>query len=74
LEAPRAGTELTRDQNTSPLALATWLEQLNEEECARMRDTSILWATWRRLQKHRALSGHYLPVLPLSPQAILNSN
>ena len=74
LKASRATWERRPDESTAPLALAVWLEQLNEEECARMRETSSLWATWRKLREHRALSGHYLPVLSLAPQAISNSN
>jgi hypothetical protein len=74
LEALRPVQEWMRDENTSPLALTAWLEQLNEEEFARMRNTSRIWATCRRLQEHRALTGHYLSVLSLPPQAILNSN
>ena len=73
LEASRVVREQMHE-GAPPLALTTWLEQLNEEECAQMRETSSLWATWRRLQEHRALTGQSLSALPLPPQAILNSN
>jgi hypothetical protein len=59
LEASRSVQGRPRDENRSPPALGTWLEQLKEEECARMRDTSKLWATWRRMHQYRALTGHY---------------
>jgi hypothetical protein len=58
------------DQN--PRDLVAWLEQLDEAECARMRDTSHLWKTWRRLQEHGARTGHSLSVLPLPPGVISN--
>ena len=54
--------------------LAEWLEQLDEEECARTRETSPLWATWRRLREHRALTGHRLSALPIPPNLLANSN
>jgi hypothetical protein len=60
-------------QTTTPHDLAGWVQQLNEEECARMRGTSNLWKTWRRMQEHRALTGHGLP-LPAPPNTILNPN
>jgi hypothetical protein len=53
--------------------LIDWLSQLDEEECARMREGSRLWKTWRRLRDHRVLTGHSVP-LPLPPNAISNGN
>jgi hypothetical protein len=74
VKASHAVRDHMRHEGASPVDLAAWLEQLNEEECADMRETSSLWATWRRLRGHRALTGHSLLALPLPPQAILNSN
>ena len=74
IEASRAVRERAQEQKTPALPLTAWLEQLDEEECARTRETSSLWATWRRLQEHRARTGHYLSVLPLPPTVISNSN
>jgi len=53
---------------TSPTAtgqhdLNTWLQGLDEEELAQILQTSPVWKTRRRLQKHRALTGH----TPLPP-------
>jgi hypothetical protein len=42
------------DQPTTPQEIATWIQRLDEEECARLRETSDLWAAWRRWQEHRA--------------------
>jgi hypothetical protein len=58
------------DAFSSPHQLADWLEHLNEEDCARMRATSSLWKTWRRLMEHRTLTGHSLSLLSLPPNAI----
>jgi hypothetical protein len=55
---------------SSPQQLAVWLEHLNEDDCARMRATSSLWKTWRRLMEYRTLSGHSLSLLLLPPNAI----
>jgi hypothetical protein len=60
------------EQQTETRPLIAWLEQLNEEDCARTRESSRLWAARRRQQEHRALTGHYVPV-PLS-QSGTNSN
>jgi hypothetical protein len=60
--------------STSPQRLAEWILQLNEDECARMRATSVLWKAWRRLQEHRTLTGHTLALMPLPPNAIANPN
>jgi hypothetical protein len=54
--------------------LQAWFEQFSEEEWAQMRQTSPLWKTWRRLQEHRALTGHTLSVLPVAPDALSNPN
>ena len=57
-----------------PPQLSEWIRGLDEEECARMRESSSLWKAWRRLQEHRKLTGHVLSVLPLPPNAISNPN
>jgi hypothetical protein len=62
------------DQNIGPQNISAWVQQLDEDECARMRETSSLWKTWRRLQQHRALTGHSLSFLPSPPNAISNPN
>jgi len=54
--------------------LTTYLQTLNEEDCARMRQTSALWRTWRRRETHRALTGHSVSLLALQPTAISNPN
>jgi hypothetical protein len=63
-----------RDVGSFSEGLAAWVQQLNEEECARMREDSILWNAWRRMQEHRTLTGHWLPLLPVPPGAISNPN
>jgi hypothetical protein len=73
-DAFRVLSERSSDQNTAPQQLAAWLEQLDQEECARMRETSAIWKTWRRLQEHRAVTGHPLSLLPVPPNAISNPN
>jgi hypothetical protein len=72
-EAHRAATQNALDQHGAQ-KIADWVQQLNEEECARMRETSALWKTWRRLQEHRNLTGHTLSVLPIPPNALTNPN
>jgi len=62
------------DERNARQAIAEWVRQLDEEELARIRETSSLWKTWRRLQEHRNLTGHMLSVLPLPPHAISNPN
>jgi len=42
----------------TPQDLIAWLQELDEDDCARMRETSSLWKTWRRLREHRTLTGH----------------
>ena len=70
LAARRGSMDLERD----PERIAEWLQELNAEACYRMRETSSLWKVWRRLQEHRTLTGHSLPLLPLRPDAITNAN
>lgn len=48
--------------NTST-ELASYLEQLEVEECTRTRETSPLWKAWRRLREHRSLTGHSISVV-----------
>ena len=72
-KAHRAATQNALDQHGTQ-QIADWVQQLNEEECARMRETSALWKTWRRLQQHRNLTGHTLSVLPVPPNALTNPN
>src|ERR1051326_7876535 len=45
-------------RSTPPQDLADWLNQLDDEECARLREGSKLWKTWRRWRDHRTLTGH----------------
>jgi hypothetical protein len=73
----RDATEEARknqDHNATPHQLAEWLQQPNEEDCARMRLTSSLWKTWRRMMEHRTLTGHSVSVLALPPNAMANPN
>lgn len=63
-DAFAAAKERLADSRTTAHALAAWVQQLTEDECTRMRETSSLWKTWRRLQEHRALTGHYVALLP----------
>jgi hypothetical protein len=41
---------------TTPVDVASWLQELDEDECVQMKETSPLWRTWRRWQQHRALT------------------
>jgi hypothetical protein len=54
--------------------LAAYVEQLDEADCAWMRENSPLWKAWRRLMQHRTLTGHTLSVLPIPPDALSNPN
>jgi hypothetical protein len=72
LGATRGATR-SANQDADSQELISWLSQLYEEECARMRENSSLWKTWRRWRDHRALTGHYVP-LRLPPNAISNAN
>jgi hypothetical protein len=73
-EAFAAAKERLSDPKTTAQDLVAWVQQLTEDDCARMRETSSLWKTWRRLQAHRALTGHWLSLLPVLPNAIANPN
>ena len=45
--------------------LAQWLRDLDEVACVRLRETSALFETWRRMLRHRMLTGHWTdPLLP----------
>jgi hypothetical protein len=69
-----AATRLARAGNSGLRNLSDWVEQLNEEECTRLREESPLWKTWRRWQEHKVLTGHTPPILPFPPGAISNPN
>jgi uncharacterized protein YhaN len=73
-EAYRAATQDTRDRHETSQQIANWVQELSEEECARIRETSSVWKTWRRWQEHRSLTGHALSVLPIPPNALSNPN
>ena len=64
----------TPEVGIDPAQLGEWIRSLNDEECARIRETSSLWKAWSRLQEHRTRTGHILSVLPLPPNAISNPN
>jgi hypothetical protein len=55
--------------------LLRYLQSLDAEECARMREKSALWKTWRRREEHRIRTGHAVSLLPpLPPGALVNPN
>ena len=66
--------ERQADQPSEPPDITAWVQQLDEEECARMRETSDIWKTWRRWQNHRALTGHSPSILPVPPNSMSNPN
>ena len=72
--AAREAAEHGSDRSPEARSIDAWLELLNLEDCARMRESSSLWKTWRRLQRHRILTGHSPSVLPMPPAAISNPN
>jgi len=57
-------------ESATPQDLAAWVLQLDEEECARLRESSDLWKVWRRMREHRAVTGHWQPVMALPPGAM----
>jgi hypothetical protein len=62
-------------RNSAPTqSLVDWLQSADEEEWARLRESSPLWKTYRRLREHRARTGHMLSVLPIPPEALSNPN
>jgi hypothetical protein len=73
-EAFAAIKERMSGQGGMPDDLAGWIEQMDQDECARMRETSTVWKTWRRLQEHRALTGHHISLLPGPPDGIADLN
>lgn len=54
--------------------LSGWVQQLDRDECARIRESSEIWEAWRRLQRHRTLTGHTLPVVSIPAGALSNPN
>jgi hypothetical protein len=70
-EAQRANAERRHDE---PHEIEDWVRGLDEEECARIRQSSPLWKAWRRLQEHRQRTGHMISVLPVPPKALSNPN
>ena len=75
LEFRQVADAMRRTKNliTSSADLVEWLNRLNEEEFAQIRETSPLWKTWRRFQEHKTLTGHSVSVL-LPPDAAPNPN
>jgi len=63
-----------RQHHVASQPLADWIRQVDGYDCSRIRQTSVLWAIWRRLQNHRAVSGHHLSMLPVPPAALENPN
>ena len=72
LEAASARDETAPDRRATPNQVAGYLESLDEDDCARMREMSPLWKAWRRREEHRALTGHSVSLLPLQPGVIEN--
>ena len=73
-ESWRKIKELHADRLPPVPALADWLRTLDGEECARMRETSDLWKTWRKMREHCALTGHAPILSALPPGALSNPN
>jgi len=57
-DAAREARRRRPGRTMTPQDLIAWLQELDEDDCARMRETSSLWKTWRRLREHRTLTGH----------------
>jgi hypothetical protein len=74
LREARRGATAETEVADDPAVLAEWIRGLDEEECARIRETSSLWRAWRRLQEHRTVTGHVLSLISLPPNAISNPN
>ena len=73
-EAALALRQRRTEQQMTYQDLADWLRHLDEDECARMRETSTLWSAWRKLRDHMVLTGHSVSLIPLPPDAIMNPN
>jgi len=73
VEAAEAIRKLQADQ-PGATDLAAWLDGLSEGECAETRETSRLWAVWRRQREHRILTGHYVPLSLWPGEATPNRN
>ena len=43
--------------------LRAWLERLEDDECARLRETSRMWKAWRKALEHRFRTGHLVLAL-----------
>jgi hypothetical protein len=41
-----------------PRDLRAWLERLDLDECARLRETSVIWKAWRKAVEHQLRTGH----------------
>ena len=54
--------------------IAGYLESVDEEDCARMRETWQLWRARRRRERRHALTGHFVSILPLRPSVAANPN
>ncbi|HEY1340965.1 MAG TPA: hypothetical protein VGF59_25810 [Bryobacteraceae bacterium] len=79
LEEMRAASRAVKanhpGEDATPAELVAWLDKLDDEECARLRESSPFWRAWRRFMEHRTLTGHspsFVGALP--PGAITNPN
>jgi len=73
-DAARAGREVRFGREMSFEQLISYVQSLDEEEMARMRETSPLWALWRKREEHRTRTGHVVPLFPMPPNAIGSLN
>jgi hypothetical protein len=73
-EALAAAKEPLSNSETTARDVIAWLQELGEDECARMREKSAIWQIFRRWQEHRAATGHYVSPLPVPPRGIGNPN
>jgi hypothetical protein len=46
--------------------LGEWIRQLDHLELDYVRANSGIWKAWRRMQEHRVLTGHVVPVIAVS--------
>jgi hypothetical protein len=53
---------IRRELDEAMAAEHAWLERLDDDESARLRETSAIWKAWRKAGEHQLRTGHSISV------------